>query len=168
MGQTKDVASSKSLPCRNHEEYVEDTALHRHTWLALAHPPLSFQGHSIGIIKSPSLLLGKKQQQKRVAWHSYPPSMFVPSVSPQYSNSTGLTVSGASPLLCRAALRKKLPYLLLSYKQRIKLGLMTVTFPDFWDTDTMRICKDCSFLWPSEYSVWESIYIWIYEIKDLG
>lgn len=134
-------------------------------------PPLSPQGYGVWIIRDLSLLLGKRLEQKRVAWPSCPPTyLFTPTVSPQYCTSTGLTVSGASPLPCRAALSsdKKLPYSLLSYKQRIKLGLMNVTFPDFWDSDTMRICKDFSFLWPSEYSVWVNIYIWIHEIKDLG
>lgn len=48
------------------------------------------------------------------------------------------------------------------------LAFMDVTLPDFWDTDTMLICKDSSFLWPSEHGVWENIYVWICEIKDLG
>lgn len=143
----------------------------RHTWLASAHPPLPPPGHGTGVARDLSLLLGKRLEQKRVARIPRPPtSLFIPSESPQQRTGTGLTLAGTSPLPWRAApcSDKKLPYFLLSYKQRIKLGLMNATFPDFWDTDTMRICKDSSFLWPSEYSVWENIYIWICEIKDLG
>lgn len=59
--------------------------------------------------------------------------LFTPTMSPQYLTSTGLTPSGTAPLLCRAAVGsdKKLPHSLLSYKQRIMLGFMDMTLPDF-------------------------------------
>lgn len=67
VGETKDLAGSKTLPCRNHEVYLEDTAVPSQTCLAWAHPPCSPQGHSMGVIRDLSLLLGKRLEQKRVA-----------------------------------------------------------------------------------------------------